>query len=52
MAEKRAGSPPRAESADTRIVERRRINPVLVLMALAALFGTVFGLVLVFADGR
>jgi len=52
VAEKHAGPLPRTTRAGARIVERRRINPILMLMALAALFGTVFGLVLVFAGWR
>jgi ribosomal protein L7/L12 len=39
------GPGPRLPSATGRIIERRRISPVLALLALAALFGTVFGLV-------
>ena len=47
LAEKRAGARPAA--AAKRVVERRRIklSPVLVLLVLAALFGTIFGLVLI-----
>jgi ribosomal protein L7/L12 len=50
VAEKRAGPPPRAAGAG--IVQRRRLNPIVALLALAALFGTVCGLVvLIFARG-
>jgi ribosomal protein L7/L12 len=52
LAEKRAGARPAA--AAKRVVERRRIklSPVLVLLVLAALFGTIFGLVLfLFSSG-
>jgi ribosomal protein L7/L12 len=45
MAEKRAG--PKPAAAKGRVIERRRLNPVLVLLGVAALFGTVFGLALV-----
>ena len=51
VAEKRAGPPP-PRAAHAGIVERRRINPILMLLTLAVLFGTVFGLVLLFAGSR
>ena len=53
VAEKQAGPRPRTSrasaGASTNVVERRRIGPVLVLLLLAALFGTVFGLVFLLA---
>ena len=52
LAEKRAG--PRPAAAETRVVARSRtkLSPILVLLVLAALFGTIFGLVLLlFSSG-
>jgi ribosomal protein L7/L12 len=53
LAEKRAGARPRAPSPSvgTHIVERRRLSPVVALLSLAALFGTVFGLIILLAGG-
>ena len=42
----------RLPSATGRVIERRRFSPVLALLALAALFGTVFGLVVLLFGGR
>jgi ribosomal protein L7/L12 len=50
VAEKRAGPRPSAVSART--VARRRVNPILVLLALAALFGTIFGFVILLLSAR
>ena len=47
MAEKR--SCPRPADRRGRVIERRRWSPVLVLLAIAAGFGTAFGLALIFA---
>jgi ribosomal protein L7/L12 len=47
IAEKDAGRrPARSSPVGPRVVERRRIGPMLILLSLAALFGTVFGLVI------
>ena len=53
LAEKRAGAHPRAPnpSVGARIVERHGLSPVVALLSLAALFGTVFGLIILLAGG-
>ncbi len=49
VAEKQSGPRQRLHAPSSRIIRRRRVSPALVLLALGAVFGTVFGLVLVFA---
>lgn len=49
MAEKQAGPRPRGRGPAPEIIQRRRISPLLILLAVAAIFGTAFGLVLVIA---
>lgn len=53
VAEKKSGARYRSASAAPamRVVERRRFSPVLVLLLVAALSGTAFGLVLLLARG-
>jgi ribosomal protein L7/L12 len=42
----------RRAGASPVVVERRRISPAVLLLSLAAIFGTVFGLVMLLAGGR
>jgi ribosomal protein L7/L12 len=51
--EKSAGLRPRRQAAASpAVLERRRISPAVLLLSLAAILGTVFGLVMLLAGGR
>lgn len=49
VAEKHTGARPRSHAPAPEIIQRRRINPIFVLLGIAAIFGTAFGLALVIA---
>jgi len=51
--EKSAGPRPRRQAAaSAAVIERRGISRAVLLLSLAAIFGTVFGLMMLLADGR